>query len=165
MLPRMAETVTIVLGADGKLPVVCHAGEPVSAVRGVGKMEGSEVPGVRCRIAHETIDMVNDPMSIGMFCCLRDGTHDGKAGFRRCPLWDYEQRNLEAGRRSMGDEAVKNQEDEAVLREDLTGSRHGDVSWLDELGESARRAMVDMQQSRDGFVGAEAGRSVREERW
>jgi hypothetical protein len=155
----MADSVNVVLGPDGLLPVACPAGEAVAAVRGAGHMVGSEVPGVRCRIAHETINLIEDPRSIALFCCSRDGTADGEAGHRRCPLMEHDKSLIAAGRRSMGDKAVMLAENEATLREDVTGSRHGDLSWIDHLDESARQAVLEMQASQDGFIRAEGGKA------
>lgn len=155
----MADTLTIQLAGNGQLPVTCPAGEPLAAVRrsvrqGAGAKVRAEVPGVLCRVVHEPMDLVSDPSSPGVFCC-----HPG-AGYRRCPIWEYDKGLIAAGMHSMGDERAAAREDEQVLRDDLTGSRYGDVSWLDQLAAEAERAVADMRDVRsDGFIRAQGGES------
>jgi hypothetical protein len=113
----------------------------------------AEVPGVLCRVVHEPLDLISDPQSPGTFCC------DPDAGYRRCPIWEYDKTLIAHGMHSMGDERVAEREVEQVMRDDMTGSRFGDLSFIDQLVADADRAVADMLDpaNRQGFIRATAG--------
>jgi hypothetical protein len=154
----VADTVVIKMAPDGSLPVVCPAAEALAAVRrsrrmeGAGKQVRAEVPGVLCRIVHEPLDPISDPRSPGAFCC------NPHAGYRRCPIWQYDKTLIAHGFKSMGDESVMEDEVQATIREDMTGSRYGDMSWLDDMERSAQDAVAQLTDPRsDGMVRVQPG--------
>lgn len=148
-LIERAESVTVHVGSDGQLPVVCPAASAITAVRQASKRRGTEVGGVLCRVVHEPIDLFTDPRSPALFCCNAEG-------YRHCPMWEFDKSLIARGFKSMGDLAAMEEENEAAYREDLTGSRYGDVSFMDGLEADAQRAAMDMQDPDiDGFIGAE----------
>lgn len=119
---------------------------------GRGQKVHAEVPGIQCRIVHEPLDLLSDPISPGLYCCNPD------AGYRHCPIWQYDKELIEHGFKSMGDEAVMEDENDAAYREDLTGSRYGDVSFMDVLEGNVQEAVESMLDPRsDGFVRGEGG--------
>lgn len=148
----MADSVTIVFGADGLLPTTCPAADPLASVRVASHRRGTEVPGVMCRVIHEPVDLDSDPQSAGQFCCHPDGGH------RRCPIWEEEKAVIAAGFRSLGDQEVAEEHWHRTWRDDLTGSRYGDVSFLDALEAPTREAAQRMlDPDGDGFISAEGG--------
>jgi hypothetical protein len=125
---------------------------------------GIEVPGVRCRIVHETFDAAEHGRTVGLACCQSaanvspepaPGVSDAqrralrqKVGFERCPIWEHDKERIAAGEKSMGDALVAEEADARAYREDLTGSQFGDTSFMDEMDRQADETVARIQEHR-----------------
>lgn len=109
----------------------CPAAEFLSAVREDG------LPGVRCRIEHNTLSLGGDPRTILRWCsqpCVAAAAN----GYHQCPTWQMEKDRLELGMHSLGDEARLDELERRTWREDVTGSPYGDLAIYEEASAAAQ---------------------------
>lgn len=116
----------------------CPAAEFIMSVRGAGV----EVPGVRCRIEHNTLSVRSDPRTVLRWCAQPSVADDTRNGYVQCPTWQYEKDRIALGMHSLGDEERLQQATDAQWREDLTGSPYGDLSIYEQAGEAARETIT-----------------------
>lgn len=118
----------------------CPAAAFVSAAR------PDVLPGVRCRIEHNTMSVGTDPRTILRWCAQPGVTDDRRNGYVECPTWQYEKDRLALGLHSLGDEVRLEELAEHTWREDVTGTPYGDLSIYDETDAAARETVAAWQE-------------------
>jgi hypothetical protein len=119
----------------------------------VGSVRGDHVPGVRCRIEHNTLSLATDPRTILRWCSQPAVASDTRNGYVQCPTWQYEKHRIWSGQHSLGDERRAGELDHATWREDLTGSPHGDLSVYEEASAAAEETVARWQQQHADRMG------------
>jgi hypothetical protein len=132
---------------DGRVCDGCPAAQMLGSVR------GDNVPGVRCRIEHNTLSLATDPRTILRWCSQPAVASDTRNGYVQCPTWRYEKQRIWAGQHSLGDRERAGELDEATWREDLTGSPHGDLSVYEEAAAAAEETVARWQQQQADRMG------------
>lgn len=111
------------------------------------------MPGVRCRVTHDTLSLGTDPNTILRWCSQgpydenrRSDTEPSLNGYVNCPTWKFEKLTLMLGGHSLGDEDRLDELSERTWREDVTGSPYGDVSALEEVNRAAADTIAAWQE-------------------
>lgn len=104
------------------------------------------LPGVRCRIEHNTMSVGTDPRTILRWCSQPSVASDQRNGYDSCPTWQFEKDRLALGLYSLGDEARLSELEEMTWREDVTGSPFGDLGIYDAASRAAARTIEIWQE-------------------
>lgn len=119
----------------------CPAAEFIASVRADG------MPGVRCRIEHQTLSLGSDPKTVFRWCSQASVADKRLNGYVACPTWQFEKLQLALGGHSLSDEARLNELSDRTWRDDVTGSPYGDLSIFEEASKAAEDTVTAWQEA------------------